>query len=179
MRPYILAQNNITMNNNASKTRHLWIAAILIIAAISIIISVKKSDFTIILHEGTSCKIKDPTFSLSWVHSVDKTPWIEQYQRSNHGFILTHSIFRTFGAGVPHDGKVLESHDGMIHYEMNQPIAEINWVIDREVQSTIILPQQHSWKIYENSPRFSEVQIRNQPLNFWQRLLIRNCHETQ
>ena len=134
--------------------------------------------FTVINHEGKSCKIADKNFALSWIHSVDKTPWVEQYQRMENGFNLTYSIFKTFGAGVPHDGRVLQSHNGMIHYEMNLPMAEINWVIDQDVHSTIILPNNQHWEIYQYSPRYSEVQIRNQSLNFWQRLLIRNCHES-
>lgn len=135
-------------------------------------------EYTVITVEAHICKIDAPTFTLSWIHSVDKTPWLENYKRAEQGFILTQSIFKTFGAGVPHDGKVLQSDDGMIHYEMNQFIKEINWVIDKEVQSTILLPNHSNWEIYKDTERYSEVQIRNQLLNFWQRLLIRNCHES-
>lgn len=134
--------------------------------------------YTVITVENQDCKIQSPKFSLSWIHSVDKTPWLEHYERTDQGFNLTHSIFKTFGAGVPHDGKVLPSNDGMIHYEMNQFMAEINWIIDQDVRSTIIIPNEYLWEIYKTSTRYTEAHIRNQSLNFWQRLIIRNCHES-
>ena len=133
--------------------------------------------FTIITFENQQCKLSKSTFSLQWIHSVDKTPWREDYERHDQGFILTHSIFKTFGAGVPHDGIVIQSNDGMIHYQMNLEIPEINWVIDQEVFSTIILPDNRYWEVYKNAPRYSEINIRNHPLYFWQLLSIRNCYE--
>lgn len=152
-----------------------------IIATIVLLMAslLSRQRLTIITLDDLSCQIDAPQFSLSWIHSVDKTPWREDYVRSDQGFILTYSIFRTFGAGVPHNGKVIDSNDGMIHFEMNQLMPYINWVIDRDVHSTIILPENQPWPIYQDAERYSEVTIRNQPLNFWQRLFIRNCHESQ
>ena len=138
--------------------------------------------FTVIQTPIIHCKIEQPQFGLLWIHSVDKTPWFEYYERQDQGFLLTETKFRTFGAGVPHAGEVLKksekSDHSLIHYRMNQLIPEINWVIDKDVRSTIILPDDQHWEIYRTHERYSEVQIRNQPLNFWQRLLIRNCHES-
>ncbi|MHC5225179.1 DUF1850 domain-containing protein [Ignatzschineria sp. LJL83] len=141
---------------------------------------------TLIITPSFQCKIENPQFALSWIHSVDKTPWIEQYERKDAGFLLTKTQFKTFGAGVPHDGKVIESNDSMIHYQINQFMPEINWVIDHEVYSTILLPnnlpndspQGNPWEIYREFDRYSEIQIRNQPFNFWQRVFTRNCHES-
>ena len=136
---------------------------------------------TLIITPDFQCKIENPQFALSWIHSVDKTPWIEQYERKDKGFLLTKTQFKTFGAGVPHDGKVIESNDSMIHYQIDQFMPEINWIIDREVYSTIILPDdlssENHWEIYQEFDRYSEIQIRNQPFNFWQRVFTRNCHE--
>lgn len=134
--------------------------------------------FTVVRTSHILCKIEQPQFALSWIHSVDKTPWVEYYERQNTGFLLTTTKFKTFGAGVPHDGEVIESHDSMIHYRINQLMTEINWIIDTDVRSTIILPDNQHWEIYKQTDRYSEVEFRNQFLNFWQRLTIRNCHES-
>lgn len=140
--------------------------------------TVRPQSITVITYDDNTCKVESSYFSLYWIHSVDKTPWIEHYERIDSGFTLTHSIFRTFGAGVPHYGNLIKSNDGMIHYEMNQFIAEINWIVDKDVSSTIILSNDQPWKIYQEMSRYSEIQIHNKYLNFWQRLLIRNCHES-
>ena len=162
-----------------NKKTPLWriLGLFLILGIVLITMTFFSQKYTVITVEHHVCKIESPQFSLSWIHSVDKTPWYEHYERTTQGFKLTHSIFKTFGAGVPHDGKVLPSNDGMIHYEMNQSIAEINWIIDKDVRSTLRFPD-NVWEIYKTNPRYTEVQIRNQSLNFWQRLIIRNCHES-
>lgn len=165
--------------NNLAHKSLLIIGVILSITLLLFFISKSLSKpFTVIQTANSHCKIAQPQFALSWIHSVDKTPWIEYYERIDHGFLLTTTKFKTFGAGVPHEGRVLESDDAMIHYQINQLMPEINWVIDTAVHSTIILPDNQLWEIYKTSERFSEVQIRNQFLNFWQRLIIRNCHES-
>lgn len=145
---------------------------------------------TLIITPDSQCKIETPQFALSWIHSVDKTPWIEQYERKDSGFLLTKTQFQTFGAGVPHDGKIIKSDDSMIHYQIDQFMPEINWIIDHEVYSTIILSHDPSkdlsktlsngshWEIYREFDRYSEIQIRNKPFNFWQRAFTRNCHES-
>lgn len=167
------------LQSNYSQNSLLIVGLIFCIALLLLLIgSVYSKNFTVIQTSIIHCKIAQPHFGLSWIHSVDKTPWLEYYERQDQGFLLTETKFKTFGAGVPHDGEVLESQDSMIHYRMNQMIPEINWIIDKDVSSTIIVPDNRLWKIYNNHERFSEVQIRNQLLNFWQRLLIRNCHES-
>lgn len=156
-----------------------WKVAIIATLLLLIIGSFLPERFTLIHYQDQQCKISAPNFGLYWIHSVDKTPWIEYYERQQeqpYGFTLIETQFRTFGAGVPHTGEVIPSDDGLIHLQMDQRISEFNWIVDQDVQSTILLPNHQHWKIYQIVDRYSEITIKNLPLNFWQRLFTRNCH---
>ena len=178
----ILVLKSTTMSklrsNLQTRTKYSIITVALSVTLFIIATITLSKPFTIITTAHHHCKIETSHFALTWIHSVDKTPWVEFYTRIDEGFLLTRTQFRTFGAGVPHEGRVLESHNGMIHYQMDQYMPEINWVIDRDVRSSILINNDLPWKIYEETDRYSEVQIRNESLNFWQRLTMRNCHES-
>lgn len=166
---------------NRDKRRLLTLSIVVVITTTIILLSttIRSQPITLIITDHDLCKIESPTFALSWTHSVDKTPWIEFYERQDNGFILTDTKFKTFGAGVPHDGILLDRNDDMIHYQIDHFMPEINWVVDHDVRSTIYLSKDQPWEVYNEVDRYSEVKIRNRPFNFWQRLSIRNCHEPQ
>ncbi|WP_347551799.1 DUF1850 domain-containing protein [Pseudalkalibacillus hwajinpoensis] len=42
-------------------------------------------------------------FTLQWEHSVEKEEWEEFFVLNDSGILLTHTRFKTFGAGVPSD----------------------------------------------------------------------------
>ncbi|PWD83416.1 DUF1850 domain-containing protein [Ignatzschineria cameli] len=172
----------MSKRQNKSRRRSLILFVVVVIMATTTLLLstfIHSQPITLIITENGRCKIESPTFALSWIHSVDKTPWIEFYQRQDEGFILTHTKFKTFGAGVPHDGIVLDRNDDMIHYQIDHFMPEINWVVDRDVRSSLYLSEDQPWEIYREVDRYSEVEFRNRSFNFWQRLSIRNCHEPQ
>lgn len=43
------------------------------------------------------------TFTLSWIHSVEKEEWKETFIIKNKTIVLDSTQFKTFGAGVPND----------------------------------------------------------------------------
>lgn len=157
--------------------------AILLICAIALIFSVYLSvihrSVTIISTPVDTCKVNDEQFSLFWIHSIDRTPWIEYFERSEHGFVLKKSVFKTFGAGVPNDGQWIKTQDGMIHYVMNFHQEDIRWIVDTDVQSTIVYSNNNDWKIYQDLDRFTEIHIQNKNFNLWQYILMRNCYGSE
>jgi hypothetical protein len=67
---------------------------------------------------------------LSWVHSVEKTPWLETLEVTDDGRLkLIETKFKSFGAGVPHEseGKV-ETRDGyVVMSELDQLFEQYSW----------------------------------------------------
>lgn len=158
---------------------HCFIGVTLIVTLLLLLLgSLSPKRTTTVSYIDQQCKITDEQFALSWIHSVDKTPWVEYYRRDKAAFLLTETEFRTFGAGVPHDGEVIPTTNGMIRYRVNLPMTEINWVVDKEVQSTIVLSNGGRFEIFKETDRYQPIYITNQSLNVWQRLFIRNCHES-
>lgn len=43
-------------------------------------------------------------FSVEWMHSVELQPWRETFKYTPEGIILTETLFKSFGAGVPSYG---------------------------------------------------------------------------
>ncbi|WP_270180740.1 DUF1850 domain-containing protein [Alkalihalobacillus sp. CinArs1] len=56
------------------------------------------------------------TFSVRWDHSVEKEEWEEFFKVEGSELIVTHTRFKTFGAGVPsHAGKKTYIKDGWVY----------------------------------------------------------------
>jgi hypothetical protein len=62
--------------------------------------------------------------TLSWMHTIEKIRWAEDYRLTNEGFILEQARVKGSGAGmeIPADA-VLK--DGSWHYKPNLPILPI------------------------------------------------------
>ncbi len=121
------------------------------------------------------CWIRSPYFQLSWVHSVEKQPWQEWYQREGQGFLLSQTRFKSFGAGVPDTGKIEFTPDHWLLQNSNITLKEINWVISKRVQSSIVLGQT-TWHIANEEPDYSVVHINNQSIWTWQLITKDFCH---
>ncbi|HET7788005.1 MAG TPA: DUF1850 domain-containing protein [Myxococcales bacterium] len=51
--------------------------------------------------QGRCFGLRGTTFDLSWIHSVERTPWRETYRQEASGLFLIASEFSSAGAGIP------------------------------------------------------------------------------
>jgi len=70
---------------------------------------------------------------LSWIHSVEHTPWEEDYQIRNNGtLVLKTARFTSYGAGVPeYGGRHRLSEKWIIREDINRPLPTLNWMHSR------------------------------------------------
>jgi len=110
--------------------------------------------------------VRDTSFTLSWIHSVEKEPWYEIYKRKNSHLILTETYFKTFGAGVPSNKEIIKKNNGFIHMKVNRKIDKLNIIVSEDVQTTLIIGDKkiELYKLLEN---YSEVTIQVKNLHLW------------
>lgn len=130
--------------------------------------------YTQVRVETDICKISTDQFDLQWKHSVEKTAWSEQYQRQKNKFLLRHTDLISFGAGTPSNYPIEFQKNGVIRMRVNQNIDEINWVISRNMQGTI-LADQKIWSIFQSYPDYSLVNISVQYQPKWKSWWIGEC----
>ncbi|MFG6115302.1 DUF1850 domain-containing protein [Halobacillus sp. MO56] len=68
---------------------------------------------------------EEESFSIRWVHSVEKEEWEEMFVVEDGQIVLDSTRFKTFGAGVPNDaGEDTFIKDGWVYMtEIYQPIG--------------------------------------------------------
>jgi len=110
--------------------------------------------------------VRDTSFTLSWIHSIEKEPWYEIYKRKNSHLILTETYFKTFGAGVPSNKEIIKKNNGFIHMKVNRKIDKLNIIVSENVQTTLIIGDKkiELYKLLEN---YSEVTIQVKNLHLW------------
>lgn len=68
--------------------------------------------------------LKDKTFSVKWIHSVEKEEWIEFFKVSKQTIYLDSTKFKTFGAGVPsYSEKPTRLKDGWVYMDVDRKIG--------------------------------------------------------
>lgn len=83
--------------------------------------------------------LKDNTFTVRWIHSVELTPWEEIFKVSNGKIYLEETRFQSFGAGVPDAiGKSTKTENGYvifseIHKEMPSLIYGVSPIAKHEL----------------------------------------------
>lgn len=107
------------------------------------------------------------TFTLSWIHSVEKEKWHEIYVREGKDLVLTETYFKTFGAGVPSEGKVIKVEDGYVHMEINRKIDEINIVVSNNVKTTLDTKNQVI-PLYDLVEDYNEINISVKYIHLWE-----------
>ncbi|WP_083838416.1 DUF1850 domain-containing protein [Lentibacillus jeotgali] len=69
--------------------------------------------------------LNERSFSIQWIHSVEKEEWIEYFNIKDDVLYLESTKFKTFGAGVPSQSErpaVLK--DGWVHMDIKRKIGE-------------------------------------------------------
>ena len=72
--------------------------------------------------------VADPGFTITYVHSVTRTPVVETYVASPHGFVQTSIRFEQHGPGLPTEagaGERWQRVDGRFVVTMARPVATI------------------------------------------------------
>ncbi|WP_237739273.1 DUF1850 domain-containing protein [Taylorella equigenitalis] len=110
------------------------------------------------MYQGNSCYLRDDEFSISWIHSVEKEEWIENYKAVSGNLNLKSTFFKTFGAGTPSDGEVINAPQGYVGYKINRNYPVLNWVVSQNMQGKIIVDGD-VWNINKEVPRFTEIQM--------------------
>src|SRR5699024_10206563 len=110
--------------------------------------------------------VRDTSFTLSWIHSVEKEPWYEIYKRKNSHLILTETYFKTFGACVPSNKEIIKKNNGFIHMKVKRKIDKLNIIVSEDIQTTLIIVDKkiELYKLLEN---YSEVTIQFKNLHLW------------
>ncbi|WP_190238695.1 DUF1850 domain-containing protein [Salipaludibacillus neizhouensis] len=79
--------------------------------------------------------------TLSWIHSVEKTPWHETYQvQDDHRLLLKRTSFQSYGAGVDHQKGEIKIENGFIIYEnINEYFDELSWIHSHRTKHEITM----------------------------------------
>ncbi|MGP4073518.1 DUF1850 domain-containing protein [Piscibacillus sp. B03] len=116
--------------------------------------------------EDQTYYLRSQSFTLSWIHSVEHEPWYEKYERHNNKLLLTETYFKTFGAGVPSDGEIIESKDGYVHLKVKRTMEQVNLIVSDNVQTTIETKTKDI-QLYELVEPYSEVEIKAYNVYLW------------
>ncbi|MGM0877967.1 MAG: DUF1850 domain-containing protein [Bacillota bacterium] len=113
-------------------------AFILVLFSFIVVLSLPVS-LTKVSYPDQTYYFKEKEFSIQWIHSVEKEAWREFYQRDKNDLLLTHTKFKTFGAGVPAQGTILKKQKGYITYQVDRRMNEVNLIVSQNVKSTLYI----------------------------------------
>lgn len=130
--------------------------------------------FTQVSIEQRQCRLVGHEFQLAWRHSVEKTQWIEHYQRQQDHFLLSSTELVSFGAGTPSNAPVIALNAGKLQLLVNRRLAQLDWFISKNMQGRII-SDQSTWYIYQDFPDYSLVQFRAKQAPLWQLWRMEAC----
>jgi len=155
-----------------SNTRIL--IALLLLIACSSIIGFYPIYFIQIQVNQDHCRIFSNHLELQWIHSVEKTTWLEHYQIKHKKFVLQYTDFVSFGAGTPTHYPIIFQKNGWIRMDVNLSVKDIYWTISNHMQGIIIF-QHQQWSIYKDYPDYSIVHISIQQQPLWRVLRLGQC----
>ncbi|TMW69992.1 DUF1850 domain-containing protein [Alteribacter natronophilus] len=79
--------------------------------------------------------------TLRWIHSVEKTPWLERYEVRDSGeLVLVETEFESFGAGVDYSRGEMTVEDGKVKVtDLEQHVPFISWIHSEQASYTITI----------------------------------------
>ncbi|TWT05520.1 DUF1850 domain-containing protein [Planococcus sp. CPCC 101016] len=110
--------------------------------------------------------LRETSFTLQWIHSVEKEEWLEFYERDGDNLLLTETKFKTYGAGVPSDGEIISSKDGYVHMKIGRLFNEMNLTISQNAQTTILTADKEI-PLYEYTDDYELVTIKIEMIHLW------------
>ena len=99
---------------------------------------------------------------ISFIHSVQKTPVIEELEFDGENFILLRTKYKSHGVGLPFmesDGDFREENGIFIMDNMNRPIKNLELRTGVGTQLTITLDGQE-FKLYEKFPAGTKIKFK-------------------
>lgn len=117
-------------------------------------------------YPGGHFYLMDTSFNIGWIHSVEKEPWFETYERDGNLLTLTTTKFKTFGAGVPASAELIEADDGFIHMTINEQMKEINLAVSSNVRTTLYT-KNNEIPLYELVDEYETVNIHAEKVSIW------------
>ena len=153
--------------------------AVVLVAAVLILSLVQFSYLILVNDESNTLLLKvrisdEEEFSVSYIHSANRSPVTEFYQVRNGSIVLTALEFATFGAGMPTElepGQVLVNlPDGKMRIEgFDREIEALLYIIGYTTEHTLHVGQQNVPLTTLDVPG-QLIQFNIVRLNFWQRL---------
>ena len=104
---------------------------------------------------------KGTTLVISFIHSVQKTPVIEELEFDGDKFILLRTKYKSQGVGLPFmesDGVFRESGDWFVMDDMNRPIKNLQLRTGVGTELTVTLDGQE-FKLYEKFPAGTQINV--------------------
>lgn len=151
-----------TLTNSKLKQR----STVFFVLLFLLLLTVFPLRFVKITLPNSTLFIYEKTFDVQWIHSVEKEEWIESYRVNSDKFILTSTAFKTFGAGVPSDGKVEIRDDGFVHMNINRKMDDILLVVSDLVKTTVYFDTKEIL-LYELVDDYEEVLLESKLLPWW------------
>lgn len=115
--------------------------------------------------------LKDKTFEIGWIHSVEKEPWFEKYKLRNDDLYLVETRFKTFGAGVPSTGEIIPSNDGYVHMRMNRKMEAIHLIVSENIKTTLYT-EHYNIPLYKITEKYGAITIESKKLPLWRLLEV-------
>ncbi|MEK4427117.1 DUF1850 domain-containing protein [Solibacillus sp. FSL K6-1523] len=147
-----------------SSKKYWQVVAIIIIALVLPLFLIRK-EIVLVKYEQGQFLIEDE-FTIGWIHSVEKEPWFEIYTVHNNQLLLRETYFKTFGAGTPSEGTIIETDDGYVHFMLNKPFQEVNMVVSENVKTTLYTKNEEI-KLYELADNYSNLSFKVQKIPLW------------
>lgn len=77
---------------------------------------------------------------LSWTHSIEHTPWVEQYRIRGTELVLTTARVKSFGAGVDVEAPESEVAGGwVVMRKMNRTFDSLHFVYSHRVNHRLLI----------------------------------------
>lgn len=111
--------------------------------------------------------IPSKQFEIAWIHSVEKEEWIEVYERKGKQLYIKETYFKTFGAGVPSEGKHTKTKDGFIHMDIQRELPELNLIVSHNVETSLHVNSQ-VYLLHDMVDDYEEIIFEVKRLNIWQ-----------